>query len=353
MNSSLGYESCSQAWPTDQLSGTESNVMSDVSDWKTHSAARGETTTKWRLRMAFIVAFFLSLLFGCPPTTELTSLEYVPYAGDLRIDFEKLNVDEANEDDFFSDGDEPYIIVVGFRSTLGVSGSTKVFVLNFQEEKWANGSYDDDETTIPDSMGLVRIDDVLPEFYVLLPDGGVREVFVPASSSCDLSIESRGYCQPPQLAGAIAIAMESDLTPWSMVQDLVAEQADALRSELQRIVENMEIDVVHPRTMVEATLNFQIDVSISFWEAVRLAIGSAADSDDYFGWAAIALLNVNPAVVDAYRPVELANFPNILLGTIPAEGDVTPFSFRFPSTGGGPDGAFYKVSGTITTSAPF
>ncbi len=40
------------------------------------------------------------------------------------IDANTLHVSNAQEDAWYSDGDEPYVAIIGYRSTLGVPGST-------------------------------------------------------------------------------------------------------------------------------------------------------------------------------------------------------------------------------------
>ncbi|HYU86635.1 MAG TPA: hypothetical protein VEK80_17660 [Kribbellaceae bacterium] len=52
---------------------------------------------------------------------------------------EQLHILDADEDGFASDGDEPYLVAVGFRSRFRTPGSTQVFWGEMLDDKWANG----------------------------------------------------------------------------------------------------------------------------------------------------------------------------------------------------------------------
>ena len=75
------------------------------------------------------------------------------------MDGQTLTAIDAQEESFFSNGDEPYLAVIQFRVIPGVPGSTQVHFLGNLAEI-AQNIDDGDSATIPDSMALASFPDV-------------------------------------------------------------------------------------------------------------------------------------------------------------------------------------------------
>ena len=65
----------------------------------------------------------------------------------------RLNVIDADEEAFFSNGDEPYIAVIKWRVTPGTPGSTQVSLLTEVSDELATRMDDGDSVAIPASAG--------------------------------------------------------------------------------------------------------------------------------------------------------------------------------------------------------
>src|SRR5687768_2207674 len=115
-------------------------------------------------------------------------------AGTWSIVLDRLVVHDADEDDFFSDGDEPYFVTMGVRSRLGVPGTTEVFWSGVLDDDWANGIDDGGAAGIPSSMG--RLD------FPGVETPGVAELIGGAR---------------PEVIGAVIVAIESDATPFDAI----------------------------------------------------------------------------------------------------------------------------------------
>ena len=106
-------------------------------------------------------------------------------------------VHDAQEEAWYSDGDEPYVAVIKWRVIPGTAGSASAeFVGNLAE--LSGGAGDGDVLTIPASMGSVSFDDVQVSWWNAVLESG----------------------RLPELTGTVMVAMESDLTPWSTINGL-------------------------------------------------------------------------------------------------------------------------------------
>ena len=57
---------------------------------------------------------------------------------DIRLD--RLRVWDAQEESWISDGDEPYFVMIGFRSRFFTPNSTSAFYHLQEDDEWAEGS---------------------------------------------------------------------------------------------------------------------------------------------------------------------------------------------------------------------
>ena len=176
--------------------------------------------------------------------------------------FHTFDANQVQEDGILSDGDEPYLVFLGFRSTFRKPGSTQAFWSGYLEEDWANGIESGEQRAIPQAMGMVTYPDVN-----LL-------------SAADVLATG----QMPEILGYIAIALESDATPFGEIRGLIDRVRDACFNEMKRLIENGNVDLANPAASIQqAVQNVRQALDLSVGEMIRLFFASWTDPDDIIG----------------------------------------------------------------------
>jgi hypothetical protein len=174
-----------------------------------------------------------------------------------QIRLERLHVSDAQEEDFWSDGDEPYFIVIGFRSRFNTPNSTSAFWSGALDDEWAEGVDDGSKKNIPADMGRVSFQNVNR-----------------------LSLNEILQGERAEVVGALAIAVESDSTPWGTIRDMMNGLKRAVEQETKHLVEGGILDRNNPNKAKEdieqAIKNVKNSADTSFWTAVE----SFFDADD-------------------------------------------------------------------------
>lgn len=231
---------------------------------------------------------------------------------------ERLRVADAQEESWYSDGDEPYIVVMGFRSKFNTPGSTQVFWSQNLDNDWAEGMEDGDERAIPSQMGKVS-------FY------NVRR---PTAAQILAG-------EKPELLGAVVIAMEEDLTSDGTIRDMMNDLRDALRTELERLIAGGQINLANPGPDIDrAVRNVKNSMEPGFWGKVGLFLGSFGDPDDAIGIHFLMFAAVDPSLEGV---INLPALPGATMGVLKEQTfpmSTTPIVI----TG---DGAKYKLSGAV------
>jgi hypothetical protein len=196
--------------------------------------------------------------------TVLTALlVFAAAACDYDMNAETLTVVVAQEDGFFSDGDEPYLLVIEWRSIPGEAGSTATQFKSANLNELSTGAFDGEVLTIPPASGSSDINNI--QFVDNIAD-------VIAGTA-------------PELIGTVMIAMESDATPWFLVENIALDVQAALQTELANIIEPLTLaDLVNPAQLTErlnnAALNVQNEVTPTIAEAIGIWFASLGDPDD-------------------------------------------------------------------------
>lgn len=233
---------------------------------------------------------------------------------DWTIDLNRLRVADAQEEGLLSDGDEPYFIVIGFRSQFNTPGSTQVFWNGYLEDDWANGVDDGDQRNIPQRMGAVSFSNV---------------------KSLTASDISSG--EMPEVVGAVAIAMESDATPWWIIRNMVDKIQGSLETELKNLIEQGNLNQQNPSPDIQkAIANVQDSFKPSVLEAIGIWLASLSDPDDLIGIKPFFFAGVDPALAG--------------VAPIPVLTDKTFEIGKNPIVFSG-DGATYEVT-TLISSTP-
>ncbi len=212
-----------------------------------------------RLRTAVLVATLALVATACQIDVQATTFHVV----------------DAQEEAWYSNGDEPYIAVIKWRVTPGTPGSTQVSLLTELDDELASNMYDGSSVGIPAANGLVEFDNVTPVALQQVLTGSV-----------------------PELLGTVVIAIESDNTPWGTINNLMHDVEASLATELANIVEPLTIaDLTNPQVIADglgqAAANVQAAITPDFWDSVLLFLGSLGDPDDVIGigftvWVATA-----------------------------------------------------------------
>jgi hypothetical protein len=184
----------------------------------------------------------------------------------------QLKVEEADEDGFASNGDEPFVAAIGFRSRMQTPGSTSVFWNGMLDDTWGDHAKDGSVRDIPEQMGLLRFDNVeRPGLAQFLQ--GAR----------------------PEVIGRVTIVVESDGTPWGTIKDMLQRAQGALHTELVNLVELGQFDTENPAGSVEQAARRVQEAATS-----GLGLGdwfeSGGDPDDPMGQAVDIYAAVDPAL---------------------------------------------------------
>lgn len=201
-----------------------------------------------------------------------------PRPQDWGIGFTRLQVVDPQEDRQIasfsvSNGDEPYLILIGFKGELGIEGSVQMVLNRYEDDEWAENTRARSVVRVPEPMAILRFNDV----------------------------------SATSVIGILAIAMESDRTPWPIIADRVTEITTNLQQAARREIEQRTlldpsdtafIDNLH-QSMIEAAN--PLATSISAGEALENIIFSGIDTDEVIGMNAL-LFMLNPPAREINLP---------------------------------------------------
>ncbi len=243
-------------------------------------------------------------------------------ACNVTIDGNTLTAVDAQEEAWYSDGDEPYVAVIQFRVTPGVAGSTQTRYLgNLQEI--AQDVYDGDSATIPDAMAATSFPNVT---MMTLED-----------------VIATG--RAPEIVGAVSVAMESDASPWSAINGIMTDVRNELDRQLRLQVETMSlVDLLDPNTaserLAEAARRVEAASQPSFWRSVGIWFRSFGDPDDVIAFKVLVFVAAHGPLADAVDARFGSGMPPSVVGGALRAGP------RDVSYAG--DGATYRVRWDVT-----
>lgn len=194
----------------------------------------------------------------------VAALAVLATACQLDVAATQLHVVQSQEDGLFGNGDEPYVAVIQWRVIPGTAGSTEVSFLGNLAEL-GSGMDDGDSASIPASMGAVSFADVQSSSAQQLAQGVL-----------------------PELVGTVMVVMESDLTSWGTINNLMDDVADALDTELRNQIEPLTIvDLTDPAVVADAlsaaAANVEAAVTPGIWDQILIWLGSLGNPDDPIG----------------------------------------------------------------------
>ncbi|MEV2237315.1 hypothetical protein [Micromonospora sp. NPDC049891] len=205
---------------------------------------------------------------------------------DWRITLEELHCVDADEDG--GDGDEPMFAVIGFRSRFGISGSTRVWRLPVDGDKWPTGVRSHLFYPIDPAVGAVDF----PEVRRMRPGTIDAEVF-----------------------GVVIVAAERDGSPPSIAAHLMDQAVTVLHGELVRLLENRHLTIFVPQEAqeeVESTIaSIAAAVDPPLRSKIAIWAASGADPDDQLGMQLLVFTNFRGLAIPWVRP--LAHGSSMLL----------------------------------------
>ncbi len=150
-------------------------------------------------------------------------------------------------------GDEPYLVLIGFRSTFDTPGSTKVLWSGVLRE--LGGSVKSGQLVrIPRDVGVVQLGEVDPA-------DGVTVV------------------------GGLVLAFESDATPWNRIRALINKLMGKLKDDLDQNIENGSLlaFIENPDAANEMVKRIKTSMELNLLQMLYLWDVSWSDRDELIG----------------------------------------------------------------------
>jgi hypothetical protein len=209
------------------------------------------------------------------------------------IKLDRLHVHNADEDSFFSNGDEPYIVPIGFRSRFRTPSSTSVFWSGVLDDDWASGIDAGGSRAIPAGQGVLEFPRVeRPTLQQVLAG------------------------RFPEILGGIILVFESDATPFSAIRSMIEDVRGALRTELVRLVEGGALNLANPGADIQAAVGRVKEATkLSTLQKISLVLQSFGDPDELVGLEPLVFAAVDgstglPVPVLADQALNLRFRPN-------------------------------------------
>ena len=194
-----------------------------------------------------------------------------------QLRLERLRVIIASENSLVGNGDEPYLAVIGFKSTLGEAKSTRIF-WNRNLRELDSGMNRGDEVAIPQDMGVVDF-------------GPTDGVYGPKAAA--------GNPTNTTLYGAVVVALESDNTPFGTMEGIFDDLAQAIQELLEKEWEPGSAALLDPVTRDAAIQALRCSIELSLWEKAWVFFQSTGDPDDFVKVQTFFYVaTVQPAVCD-------------------------------------------------------
>ena len=230
-------------------------------------------------RLIYLTLILATTLNGCSgplfpiraqPEAEPPAASTLRFS-DWGVGFTSLRIVDAQEDRRFasfsvSNGDEPYLILLGFKGDIGIQGSVQMFKNRYEDDEWAENTRAGRVVRIPDDMAIMRFNDISKNTVI----------------------------------GILAIMMESDRTPWPIIADRVSDITNELRQAAVREIEGQStldpsdtafIDNLHQNMIVAGN---PLATSLSAGEAIENLIFSGVDTDEVIGMNALIFMEAPP-----------------------------------------------------------
>ncbi len=212
--------------------------------------------------------------------------------GKWNLGLDTLRVQNADEDNWLSDGDEVYMVVIAFRSKLGVPGSTQTWTNPWASYDWAKHVKQGAVRHVPDNIGRVGFDNVT-KF-------GFSEFSAARKPGADPQLK-------PEVLGIVSLAFESDSTSWSAMSGIINKAAPAVKAELEKIVANdmTPLDKLTAQQLTDklkgSANTIKDAITPSVMAKIGLFLSSGSDPDDLIDYGINWYTNLDPDLVLCFQ----------------------------------------------------
>ncbi|MCE5238849.1 VCBS repeat-containing protein [bacterium] len=252
-----------------------------------------------------------------------------------RLKLDSMHLNGISEDPLIGpSGDEPYFVVVQFRSRFNTAGSTRAWQGNTPSEFVSNQKAHTD-VNIPAAMGQCDFPNVAS---FTIADG------------CRL--------QRPEVLGAIVLGLEHDFSPWSDITNLVSRAINgAVAPALRNLVETRPIPMTPEATqqLINDAQNLgpQLmgSMNLSAWDLIGFLFNAGFDADDFVDYHAFLWLAADPET-ERYLQAPTSLPRNVHFGVLKDTRYVQGMAGNLDFDGGSIDshaaGASYTVYATLS-----
>lgn len=258
-------------------------------------------------------ALATSLLFGAatPADAAITRTWVVDANRHYAVDVQERRI---------TGGDEVYVASIAFRSTPGVAGSTRAWFHGGLSE--ITSVHAGDWHTIPDTMGRVPFTNVTERSGTDVQEG-----------------------RNPEVLGTISIVVESDNTPFRLVNDMMHDIARATQKEIAPVVEPLTLADLTSAQLADqlAALAARIKAAAvpTVGRKIRIAFASLFDPDDLIQTKMNLFVAVDPDLADVVDPRLAQIFPA-------GEGVAGALRARTYQQDFAGDGAHYRIEYAVS-----
>ena len=200
-------------------------------------------------------------------------------------------------------GDEPYLIVIGFRSTVGRSGTTRTFLNRYRNDEWAENLQTGRGANVPASMGVLDFPDV---------------TLTTAGLAFRANARALRRSVPPEILGAVILAMDSDGSPLERIDRLVNKLRRELHTQLQDVIEDITFaDLNDPGALQtrfeEAGEKVRDAMKLSTIQTIQEWGSALTDPDDLIGVYTIGMIAMD---VEGLSYISLPERQDLRLGIL-------------------------------------
>lgn len=211
------------------------------------------------------------------------------------VGLDTLQVLNADEDNWGSDGDEIYVVVVAFRSKLGQPGSTQTWTNSWQTYGWAKHVKQGAVRAIPANIGRATFANVAP-FGLDEFTGSRKEPANPAYK--------------PEIMGIVSLAFESDDSSWGSMAGIINKAEPVIHQEVEKLIAGETTPLAKLTAaalsdkLVASANHIKDAITPSLLNKIALALSSGGDPDDYIDYGINWYSSFDPGFIQCFQALK-------------------------------------------------
>ncbi|TXC70950.1 hypothetical protein FSB78_08325 [Sphingomonas ginsenosidivorax] len=213
------------------------------------------------------------------------------------LGLDTLRVQNADEDNWLSNGDEVYMVVIPFRAKLGLPGSAQTSTNTWATYDWAKHVSKGAVRHIPGNIGRTT--------FANVASFGVSQFLGAGHGSTNPAFK-------PEILGIVSLAFESDNTSWSSMHSIIDKAAPVVRAELEAVVANemTPLDKLTAQQLTDklkgSANHIKDAITPSVLAQIGLFLSSAGDPDDFIDFGINWFTNLDPELVVCFQQMKEA-----------------------------------------------